>query len=98
MSTSAQFNQLDFRDGTTLTLPIKRAEVEANNSEANTSDIQKMLPLMPMELAHIKMGHRSIRSLMSGSLHQVWSDCKLAPKTDEFCKGCKITTSRSAAM
>eukprot|EP00957_Ditylum_brightwellii_P093075 7086764-Ditylum_brightwellii.AAC.1 len=79
MSTSAQFNQLDFRDGTTLTLPIIRAGVEANNSEANASDIQKFLPLMPMELAHIKMGHTSIRSLKAGSLHQVRSDYKLAP-------------------
>eukprot|EP00957_Ditylum_brightwellii_P121192 9242830-Ditylum_brightwellii.AAC.1 len=43
------------------------------------------------------MGHRSIRSLMVGSLHQVWSDYKLAPKTDEFCEECKIATSRSAA-
>eukprot|EP00957_Ditylum_brightwellii_P145132 11054073-Ditylum_brightwellii.AAC.1 len=39
MSTSAQLNQFDFGDGTSLSLPIIRAEVEANNSEANTSDI-----------------------------------------------------------
>eukprot|EP00957_Ditylum_brightwellii_P096144 7325037-Ditylum_brightwellii.AAC.1 len=43
------------------------------------------------------MGHRSIRSLMAESLHQVWSDYKLAPKTDEFYEGCKIATSRSAS-
>eukprot|EP00957_Ditylum_brightwellii_P198283 15109305-Ditylum_brightwellii.AAC.1 len=43
------------------------------------------------------MGHRSIRSLMAGSLHQVWSDNKLTPKMDEFCEGSKIVTSRSAA-
>eukprot|EP00957_Ditylum_brightwellii_P174245 13265753-Ditylum_brightwellii.AAC.1 len=44
------------------------------------------------------MGHRSIRPLMAGSLHQVWSDCKLVPKTDEFCEGYKIATRRSAAI
>eukprot|EP00957_Ditylum_brightwellii_P210090 15364558-Ditylum_brightwellii.AAC.1 len=43
------------------------------------------------------MGHRSIRSLMARSLHQVWSDYKLAPRTDEFCEGCKIARSCSAA-
>eukprot|EP00957_Ditylum_brightwellii_P137215 10462150-Ditylum_brightwellii.AAC.1 len=43
------------------------------------------------------MGHRSIRSLMAGSLHQVCSDYKFAPKIDEFCEGCKIATSRSVA-
>eukprot|EP00957_Ditylum_brightwellii_P067968 5160447-Ditylum_brightwellii.AAC.1 len=42
------------------------------------------------------MGHRSFRPLMAGSLHQVWSDYKLAPKTNEFYEGCKIATSRSA--
>eukprot|EP00957_Ditylum_brightwellii_P066936 5080353-Ditylum_brightwellii.AAC.1 len=81
MSTSVQFNQLDFGDGTTLTLPIIRAGAEANNSEANISDIQYILPPMPMEMAHLKMGHRSIRSLMDGSLHQFWLDYKLVPKT-----------------
>eukprot|EP00957_Ditylum_brightwellii_P076678 5828784-Ditylum_brightwellii.AAC.1 len=43
------------------------------------------------------MGLRSIRSLMAWSLHQAWSDYKLATKTDEFCEGGKIATNRSAA-
>eukprot|EP00957_Ditylum_brightwellii_P191587 14586922-Ditylum_brightwellii.AAC.1 len=42
------------------------------------------------------MGHSSTRYLMVGSLHQVWSDYKLAPKTDKFCEGCNIASSRSA--
>eukprot|EP00957_Ditylum_brightwellii_P060496 4593246-Ditylum_brightwellii.AAC.1 len=96
MSISAQLNQLDFEDGTTLILSIIRYGAEANNREADTSDIQQILQLMPMELAHIKLGRRPIRSFMDGSLHQVWSDCKLSPKTDEFCEGSKIATSRSA--
>eukprot|EP00957_Ditylum_brightwellii_P105437 8038114-Ditylum_brightwellii.AAC.1 len=70
MSTSTHFNQLDLGDGTTPTLPIIKARVEINNSEASTPNAQQILPLMPMRLAHIKMGHRSIRSLMAGSLHQ----------------------------
>eukprot|EP00957_Ditylum_brightwellii_P145112 11052590-Ditylum_brightwellii.AAC.1 len=57
-STSNQFNQLDFGDGTTLTLSIIRAGVEANNSETATSNKQQILPLMLMELIHMKMGHR----------------------------------------
>eukprot|EP00957_Ditylum_brightwellii_P137480 10481967-Ditylum_brightwellii.AAC.1 len=77
MSISAQFNQLDFGDGTTLTLPIIRAGVEDKNSEAGTPNAQQILPLMPMELSHINMGHRSIRSLMAGSLNQIWSEYKL---------------------
>eukprot|EP00957_Ditylum_brightwellii_P158094 12033638-Ditylum_brightwellii.AAC.1 len=96
MSTSDQFNQLDLGGGSTLTLSIIRAGVETNNSEANTSDIQKILPLILMELAHTKMGHRSIRFLLAGSLLQVWSDYKLAPKADALYEGCKIATSRSA--
>eukprot|EP00957_Ditylum_brightwellii_P044986 3412369-Ditylum_brightwellii.AAC.1 len=90
MSTSAQFDQLGFGDGTNLTLPIMRAVVGANNLEASTKNAQQILPLMPMELAHIKMGHRLIRSLMARSLHQVWSDYKLAPKIDNICEGCKL--------
>eukprot|EP00957_Ditylum_brightwellii_P047717 3624939-Ditylum_brightwellii.AAC.1 len=43
------------------------------------------------------MGHRSFRSFTTESLHQVWCDYKLAPKTDEFCEGYKIVTSRSTA-
>eukprot|EP00957_Ditylum_brightwellii_P049486 3753642-Ditylum_brightwellii.AAC.1 len=43
------------------------------------------------------MGHKSIRSLMAGLIHQVWSDYKLATKTDEFYEGYKFGTSRSAA-
>eukprot|EP00957_Ditylum_brightwellii_P174070 13253847-Ditylum_brightwellii.AAC.1 len=61
---------------------------QANNSEEATSDTQQTMHPMPMEISHLKMGHRSIRSLMAVSLYQVWSDYELAPKTDEFCKGC----------
>eukprot|EP00957_Ditylum_brightwellii_P206338 15347910-Ditylum_brightwellii.AAC.1 len=96
MSISANFTQLDFGDGTTLTLPILKAGTQANTSEEAISETNKIKPLIPMEMAHLKIGHNSIRSLMAGSLHQVWLDYKLAPKTDEFCEGCKIATSRSA--
>eukprot|EP00957_Ditylum_brightwellii_P180802 13774047-Ditylum_brightwellii.AAC.1 len=97
MITSAQSNQLDFGDGSALNLPITKAGIEANNSEPATPNEQQVLPLLLMELAHIKTDHRSIRSLMAESLHQVWTYYKLAPKIDEFCLGCKIDTSRSAA-
>eukprot|EP00957_Ditylum_brightwellii_P098885 7533373-Ditylum_brightwellii.AAC.1 len=97
MSISADFTQLDFGDGTTLTLPILKAGTQATTSEEAMSETQKIMPLMSMEMDHLKMGCSSIRSLMVGSLHHAWSDYKLAPKTDEFCEGCKIATSRSAA-
>eukprot|EP00957_Ditylum_brightwellii_P154110 11728512-Ditylum_brightwellii.AAC.2 len=72
MNISANFTQLDFGDGTTLILPIFKVGTQTNNSEETTSDTQQAMPLMPMEMAHLKMGHRSIRSIMAGSLHQVW--------------------------
>eukprot|EP00957_Ditylum_brightwellii_P207313 15352429-Ditylum_brightwellii.AAC.1 len=65
-SISANFTQLDFGDGTTLTLPILKTGNHANASEEATSETQKILSLMPMEMAHLDMGHRSIRSLMVG--------------------------------
>eukprot|EP00957_Ditylum_brightwellii_P149247 11366403-Ditylum_brightwellii.AAC.1 len=46
---------------------------KVNASEETTSEAQKIPSLMPMEMAHLKMGHKSIRSLMTGLLHQVWS-------------------------
>eukprot|EP00957_Ditylum_brightwellii_P211737 15366533-Ditylum_brightwellii.AAC.1 len=74
MSISANFTQSDFGVGTTLTLPILKTGNQANASEETTSEAQKILPLIPMEMAYLKMGHRLIRSLMAGSSHQVWSD------------------------
>eukprot|EP00957_Ditylum_brightwellii_P172360 13121311-Ditylum_brightwellii.AAC.1 len=71
---------------------------KANKSETSknsTSKQQQILPLMIMELVHIKMGFRSFRSLIAGSLHQVWSAYKLACKMDDFCEGYKIATSKS---
>ena len=98
LSTSRKFTQLNFGDGLTVTIPLQGSSQQANEAqEKQEHEEVKTLPIMSMELAHLRMGHRSFRSLMAGSLHNVWSDYKLSPKTDEFCEGCKIATSRSAA-
>eukprot|EP00957_Ditylum_brightwellii_P049397 3748098-Ditylum_brightwellii.AAC.1 len=79
MVTSHRFNQLDLGEGTTLTISILRTRNEASTYDTTPkksttmsgSKLQLPTPLMNMELAHIIMDHRSLRSLMNGSLHQV---------------------------
>ena len=56
----------------------------------------KSLPRIPLELAHQRLGHRAIRSVLSSSMHHAWDDYQVMPSSDIYCEGCKIGLSRSA--
>ena len=57
----------------------------------------RQLPRLALELAHDRLGHRALRSLMAASLHGAWDDYRLTSSHDDWCEGCRIATSRSAA-
>ena len=52
---------------------------------------------MTVEKGHKILAHRSIRSLLSGSINAVWSDYRLIASPDEYCENCKIAGSKVQA-
>ena len=57
-------------------------------------DSPNNLPTIPVEKGHKILAHRSIRSLLTGSLHNVWDDYRFVISSDSYCEGFKIATSR----
>lgn len=55
---------------------------------------EPLLPAMSVEKGHKILDHISIRSLISGSLHNVWSDYRFVLAPDNYCESCKIAASK----
>ena len=43
---------------------------------------------------HKILAHRSIRYLLTGSLHEVWEDYRFVTAPDTYCEDCKIAASK----
>lgn len=53
---------------------------------------------MTVEKGHKILSHRSIRSLLTGSLHSVWEDYRFITSPDSYCEDCKISASKVRAL
>ena len=49
---------------------------------------------MTVEKGHKILAHRSIKSLLSGSLHGFWDDYRFITTPDTYCEDCKIAASK----
>ena len=87
-------------DGQTLEIPtihkptstlINEASVSEKTDTSMKLSDKKPLPTISVEKGHRILGHRSIRSLISGSLHQVWDDYQFISEPDSYCESCKIS-------
>ena len=89
---------------TTSTLP---ALIDQPQPDSDDNSTQQPIPLrlvrpptnskrkIPLELLHVRLGHRSFKSLLAGSNAGVWADCTAIPSNDTFCLPCKIASIRS---
>ena len=51
---------------------------------------------VPLELLHVRLGHRPNKSLLAGSDLGIWDDVVAIPAPDTFCLPCKMASIRSA--
>lgn len=77
-------------------MPMASDSAMASRRQLKT-DKPSSLPRINLEKAHHRFGHRALRSLLSGSFHRVWSDYRIEASSDDYCEGCRIAVSRSAA-
>jgi hypothetical protein len=48
------------------------------------------------DLLHRRLGHRTVNSIMAGSINKVWADATMRWEHDNFCDGCQVVTARLA--
>ena len=98
---SRRFYQLQFDRDATFTIPASTMPMASDSAMASRrqlkTDKPSSLPRINLEKAHHRFGHRALRSLLSGSFHRVWSDYRIEASSDDYCEGCRIAVSRSAA-
>ena len=72
--------------------------MEASHTvEEEELNIKPYLPTMTVEKGHKILSHRSIRSLLAGSINEVWADYRFIASPDEYCENCKIAASKVQA-
>ena len=79
--------KLSFGDGNSYSIPVNRLAHPSNSQMVSQAQVyptenepktkEKKLPTMTLEQGHKILAHRSIRSLITGSLHEVWADYRL---------------------
>ena len=90
----SNLTRFQFGDGTTFIIPVNRLvniSMEASHTvEEEELHIKTSLPTMTVEKGHKILSHRSIRSLLSGSINEVWADYRFIASPDEYCENFKI--------
>ena len=71
---------------------MKNEAAEQIEDEKMMNNKENNLPFMDLEQAHQRLGHRSFRSLLTGSTNQIWHDYQLRPEKESFCNKCVIST------
>ena len=100
------YSQLIFGDGQTYKIPtphkpkqkdttlqLNSTRTKERGSTFTSVRQQETLPTIPVENGHKLLGHRSIRSLLTGSLYNVWADYRFSLSPDNYCEPCKISAS-----
>ena len=75
---------------------MKNEAAEQIEDEKMMNDKENNLPFMDLEQAHQRLGHRSFRSLLTGSTNQIWHDYQLRPEKESFWNTCAISTRQVA--
>ena len=73
---------------------VEASKLDEKSTDYTTKSTDITLPTMPVEKGHKILAHRSIRSLISGSLHNVWADYRFVISPDDYCESCKIAASQ----
>jgi hypothetical protein len=99
---------LTFPNDTTFTWPILRRDrghralmaSKGNDDETTKRTISQATsdqPSLPLELVSQRLGYRNVRTLLTGSLHNVWHDSQLVPSTDNNNWPVKVSVSHKHA-
>jgi hypothetical protein len=51
---------------------------------------------LPLELIHVRLGHRKCRTLLSANEHRLWKDVTIRMSPENGCLSCDIATARAA--
>ena len=52
--------------------------------------VKKPLNTLSVERGHQILAHLSIRSLLTGYLHNVWEDYRFTLSNDNYCESCRV--------
>ena len=62
----------------------KSSRADRINDTDEPQDDQRAKKRLDLERAHIRFGHRAMRSLIAASVDDVWADCRIDPKSQKL--------------